>query len=244
MRLAFLLVGSLCLILAPAAGAAPPPDALDEALEIAGLSRPDLGWEARGWWERYPADVPYKLRHFDDMLAEPLAAVPFMRAMGVTLSKTLAPAVVAGEKGDPNAGALYRAVHDLGINKRFGGFRAYSANLTAELTPLDEALAATWPAANRDTKLVTFGQEAPFPRVADDMKLACGDLPPEVSGPLGRLVLDLLDARRWALLAFRNVTLEQRTRIATRLDLGEKATDALDARVSPSPARWPRRAGS
>jgi hypothetical protein len=41
-------------------------------------------------------------------------------------------------------------------------------------------------------------------------------------------VLDLLDARGWAELAFRNVDLEMRTRIASRLDLGAEETDALE----------------
>ena len=48
---------------APPAGSAAPagPDAIDDALALAGLTRKDLGWEGRGWWDRYPQDIPYKL---------------------------------------------------------------------------------------------------------------------------------------------------------------------------------------
>ena len=41
-----------------------------DALALAGMRRADLGW-----WSRFPADIPYKLRHFDDLFAEPLATV-------------------------------------------------------------------------------------------------------------------------------------------------------------------------
>ena len=91
----------------------PVPDALDEALAAADLTRADLGWEARGWWQRYPQDIPYKLRHFDDLCAEPLAVIPFVRVMGATLMKDLAAEEVAGAKGQRGAGALYRAVHQV-----------------------------------------------------------------------------------------------------------------------------------
>ena len=211
----------------PAAGATAP-DALDEALAVAGLTRRDLGWEPRGWWERLPQDIPYKLRHFDDLSAEPLAVVPFTRVMGATLEQSLAPEMVAGAKQGIGAGALYRAVHDLGVNKRFGSTRAYSANLTAPRTPLDEALLEAWRAEGRATAYMTFGQAPPYPNVANDLRDACASLPPELSGILGKLVLDLLDARRWAGIAFRNVPVEMRARISTRIDLGAEETDALE----------------
>lgn len=207
---------------------APAVDAIDEALQLAGLTRADLGWEARGWWQRYPQDIPYKLRHFDDLCAEPLAIVPFLRTMGATVRTTLAPEEVAGKKGERGAGALYRAVHDLGVTKRFGATRPYSTNLTAVATPLEVALLEAWRVEGRATKFVTFGQESPYPLIAKDLQTACAGLPPEVSGVLGKLVLDLLDARHWAALAFRHVDLETRTRIATRLDLGAEETDALE----------------
>ena len=89
----------------PGGAQSPAPDALDDALAVAGLTRADLGWEARGWWERYPQDVAYKLRHFDDLCAKPLAIVPFTRVMGATVRVTLAPEMVDGKKNDQGSGA-------------------------------------------------------------------------------------------------------------------------------------------
>ncbi|MBP6875414.1 MAG: hypothetical protein KBD56_05035 [Candidatus Eisenbacteria bacterium] len=208
--------------------AGPFPDALDEALALGSMNRSDLGWQARGWWERYPEDIPYKLRHFDDLCAEPLAVVPFARVMGASLTKTLAPENVAGAKGERGAGALYRSLHDLGVNKRYGATRAFSANLTAIPVALDSALTAAWIAEDRAVRFHSFGNDSPYPNVTGDLRNACADLPREVSEILGKLVLDLLDARHWAKLAFRRVDLEMRARIALRLDLGAEETDALE----------------
>ncbi len=148
--------------------------------------------------------------------------------MGGTLRLTLAPEMVSGQKGERGAGALYRAVHDLGVNKRYGATRPYSANLAAIPTALDVALLECWRAGDRATRFVTFGQESPYPLIAQDLATACQGLPDDVSAVLGKLVLDLLDARRWTMLAFRNVDLETRVRIAARLDLGAEETDALE----------------
>lgn len=222
---------TICLLMASAGAAfadSSTPDALDEALALAGLTRSDLGWEARGWWERYPADIPYKLRHFDDLLAEPLAVMPFTRGMGATLINTLAPDQVAGGTGPRGAGALYRAVHDLGVNKRFGATRAYSANLSAPPTPLDVALLECWRAGDRKSSFAVFGTAPTSIPEKARLTETCAALPPEISGILGKLVLDLLEARAMAELAFRRVDLETRTRVASRIDLGNEMTDAQE----------------
>lgn len=210
------------------ARAEPPPagDALDEALALAGLTRADLGWRARGWWAGYP-DVQQKLRHVDDFFAQPLATVPFLRGMGAGARDYLDPAK-AGEKGVRGAGWLYRAAHHLGVDRRFGALRSYSVNLTAVPTPLDKAVLEVYRYARRATRFVTFGEESPYPLVEDDLKRAAARLPEDVSGILGRLVLDLLDAQRWADLAWRDVPMDLRAAVAKRLDLGAEEVDALE----------------
>lgn len=217
---------------APAAGEEPAPaaaaeaDALDEALALAGLTRADLGWRARGWWAGYPwvQELP---RHVNDLFDQPLATLPFLRGLGAGARDLLDPAQERA-KGPRGAGPLFRAAHLLGVDRRFGALRSYAANLIAEPTPLDQALLALHRYAQRPTRLVTFGLESPYPLVEADAKRLAARLPEAVSGLLGRLVLDLLDAQRWADLAFRHVPLEQRARVARRLDLGAEEVDALD----------------
>ncbi|MCG3133919.1 MAG: hypothetical protein HMLKMBBP_01186 [Planctomycetes bacterium] len=205
----------------------PPADAIDVALTLQGLARRDVGWQARGTWEGYPCDIPYKLRHFDDLLAEPFATAPWVRAMGTTVREQLDPAKLA-EKGVRGSGSLLRAVHALGINRRYGAMRAYSANLTAAPQPLDRAILDIYRAAGRPSKYVTFGTESPYPLVEQPLAEAAAKLPKEMSEALGQLVANLTEARRWADLAWRNVPLEKRAAVARRLDLGAEEVDAID----------------
>jgi len=230
-RRAFVVAALVFVVGSAFAGDAPPAapkgDAIDQALALQHLTRKDVGWQARGTWEGYPRDVPYKLRHFDDLLAEPFATVPWVRAMGAEVREFLDPKKL-GEKTPQGAGALLRAVHALGINRKFGAFRAYSANLTAPPTPLDQAILEVYRAAGRPSKFVTFGQESPYPQIEKPLAETCAKLPKEISEALGRLVLNLVDAHRWADLAFRNVPMEKRLAVAKRLDFGAEEVDALD----------------
>ena len=210
-----------------AADDGPPADALDDALATAGIRRADLGWRARGTWERYPMDVPYKLRHFDDACARVLSIPPYVRAMGASVRTLLDPAKIDA-KGELGAGALYRAAHDLGVNKRFGATRPYSAGVKGTPAPLDAAILAAIRDAGRPTRFVTFGKESPYPLPEKEIAAAVAPLPAEVSAALGRLVGDLVDAGAGARLAFRNVPLELRVAVSERLDMGAEIVDALD----------------
>ncbi|MHC4548328.1 MAG: hypothetical protein ACYTEZ_06070 [Planctomycetota bacterium] len=202
-------------------------DPLDDTLARAGFTRARLGWTPRGWWARFPRGVTHKLDHFDDLFAEPLATVPFTRVLGRATRDLLGPEGLA-KQPDRGAHALYRLVHLLGINRRHGGIRPYSPNLLAKPTPLDEAILQLYRYARRQTKFVTFNTESPYPLVEKDLKAKAAKLPPEMSRILGQLVLNLVDAHRWAELAFRNVPLEDRVAASKRLDLGMESVDALE----------------
>ncbi len=210
---------SLLLLLLAAPGAA---DTLDDALAKAGLKRADLGWTPRGWWSRWPRPVRHKLQHFDDLFAEPLATVPFTRTMANAVRQHLGPGGL-DKKGTRGSGALYALVYALGVERKYGGFRSYNANLIAEQAPLDEAIVRLYRYAGRKTKFVTFGTESPYPLIEKELKEAAGKLPPELSKVLGKLVLDIVDAHHWATLAFRNVSLEDRVAVSKRLGLGAEA---------------------
>ena len=202
-------------------------DALDDLLARAGLAREDMGWRPRGYWNRYPADIPFKLRHFDDCLAEPLATVNLSRTLGNSAKGLLAAEALA-KAPEKSAGGLYRAAYALGVERKTGSFRAFSTNLTAADTDLVDALIRVREASGRPARFVTFGQDSPYPDLRKDLEKACGAIPAAARPVLGRLVLNLLDAQRWAELAWRNVPLEKRVKACGRIDIGEELTDALD----------------
>ena len=107
----------------PAVGQAPPPapDALDDALLLVGLQRQDLGWVPKGWWPKFPGDIPYKLRAFDSLLEEPLDTVVYTRLLGNTARVHLDPATLDADAGRFTT-HLYHAVHILGVNPKLGRF--------------------------------------------------------------------------------------------------------------------------
>ena len=203
------------------------PDAIDDALALVGLQRADLGWQPKGWWPRFPADIPYKLRSFDSLLARPLDTVAFTRSLATAVKEHLDPEVL-DVKPETLGGHLFNAVHLLGVDPKFGGLRGYAPNLTAPDTPLDEAILALHRAAGRPTKFVTFDQESPYPLPVKDLADAVGVIPEPARPVLGRLVLNIIEAHRWAELAFRNVDPGARAVVARRFNVGQEQLDALD----------------
>jgi hypothetical protein len=214
-------------ILLSASMAARAQDALDEALSAADLTRADLGWRPKGWWPRFPADIPYKLRAFDDLFAAPLDTIPYVRALGESVRVHLAPETLDArlDRGTSN---LYQLVHALGVNPKFGGLRGYAPNLPTTELSLDAAILSLHEAAGRPTTFVTFGTESPYPKLREDLAQAVGVIPEEVRPILAQLVVRLIDAHRWADLAFRNVPIGQRMVVSRRFNLGEEQVDALD----------------
>lgn len=202
------------------------PDALDEALTLVGMRRGDLGWQPKGWWPRYP-DVPYKLRAFDALFAEPLDTVAYTRGLGETAWEKLDPEKLDTKEGNFD-GNLFQAVQRLGIDPKFGGFRGYSTNLLAPETPLDEAILRLIAAGHHPTRIQTFGMALPYPRPIEDLAEKVKVLPEGVSPIVGQLVLNLIDAHYWAELAFRKVDGNDRLTVATRYNIGEEMVDAID----------------
>jgi len=201
-------------------------DALDEALELVGMQRADLGWEPKGWWPRFPV-APYKLRAFDALFAEPLDSVTFTRSLAATAWEELDPAEMDA-RPERGVGNLFQAVQRLGIDPKFAGFRGYSANLIASETPLDEAILELTRLAGRPVRIHTFGQDLPYPTPREDLAERVAALPDGVGPILGQLVLNVADAYRWAELAFRKVDGGDRAVVARRYDVGEEMIDAYD----------------
>lgn len=227
MNLATRLVLAVTALAAPAGARAA--DALDDGLALVGLRRDDLGWSPKRWWPRFP-DVPYKLRAFDALFARPLETVPYLRSLGETAWEKLDPARLdaARAAGDRNGGSLFQAVQGLGIDPRFGGFRGYSANVIAPEISIEQAILALRTAAGRPTHAHTFGMELPYPKLEQDLKEQAKALPDGLSPILGQLVLNTIEAHRWAEMAFRKVDAGDRLAAATNYDVGIEMIDAWD----------------
>jgi len=203
-------------------------DALDEALGQVGMRRVDLGWRAQGWWLGYPGDIPYKLRHFDDLLDRPLAAVSYTRTLAAAARTYLDPEKLNHEGDRFRAGALFHLVASVGIGPRYGAIRHYSPNTIAPNTPLDEAILIVHAAAGRPTAPISFGRELPYPKYAEQLAAKLEAVPASVQPILGRLVLNVLEAQRWVELAFRNVPEGRRIAVCRKLNIGAEQVDAFD----------------
>jgi len=202
-------------------------DALDDALAEEGLTRADLGWEPRGYWSRFPADIPYKLRHFDALFAQPLATVTFARTASAAVDTYLDPEALA-KPPEQSDGSLYKAVQVLGVDRKLGTFRNYSADLADEPVELIDALLELLERSGRRTTFLTFGRSVDYPDVRAELTRAAADVPDEIRAPLGRLILDLVEADEWCERAFRNVPAETRLAVQRRLDLGTELGDAQE----------------
>lgn len=203
-------------------------DALDETLALVGMERADLGWTPKGWWPRFPADIPYKLRSFDALFAEPLDTVTYTRVLAEAAYTMLDPEQLAKLDAGRNSRSLFQAVQRLGIDPLFGGFRGYTANNLAEETPLDQAILSLYAAAGRTTSPNTFGMKLPYPKIAPELQAEVAKLPDEVSAIVGQLVLNVVEARKWADLAFRKVDASDRLAVAENLEVGIEMIDAYD----------------
>ena len=240
-----LLIAAATLLLGLQASIAQEPDALDEALALVNMKRQDLGWQPKGWWPQYPADIPYKLRAFDSLFERPLETVTFTRLLGHVARSHLNPETLDKEmrRGSTH---LFEAVHNLGINPKCGSLRGYATNLTAEPTKLDEAILVLHRAAGRPTRPFVFQDELPYPKMGEELAEKTAEIPEEISRVLGQLVLNVVDAHEWAERAFRNVDGNKRAIVALRYNLGSEQVDGYDycpacedvARTLDEPSLW------
>jgi hypothetical protein len=176
-------------------------DVLGKVLEEVGFTRSDLGFHPAGYWSRFPLDIPHKLTSFDALFAEPLMLYDYSALMGNAVEKYMNPAYA-----DSGSDGLYKLVHTLGVDKKLGGFRSYSANLKPAPVgdrPLVEAIEGLYRLAGRDMEHLTFGEYSDR-RAREEIESGIGMLPDSVRIIIAELVVNLTDAIHWRALAFRN----------------------------------------
>lgn len=177
-------------------------DVLGQILYEVGFSRSDLGYQPKGYWNRFPLDIPHRLTSFDDLFAEPLKLYDYATSMGNAVEIYLDQAYA-----DSADNGLYQLVYNLGVDKKLGGFRPYSANLRSAPDsdePLLAAVEGLFALADRETEYYTFGNRAEWPDIRSEIRSQVEELPDSVEIILAELVVNLTDAIRWRNTALRN----------------------------------------
>ncbi len=177
-------------------------DILGRALGEVGYTREDLGYEPQGYWNRFPLDIPHKLSSFDALFAEPLRLVDYATVMANTVELYLDP-----DYADSTDGGLYKLVYNLGVDKRQGGFRSYSANLRPAPEgdePLVAALEEVFALGGKSSQYRTFGAESGGAFSPEELRERLAALPNSARATLAQLVVNLVDAIQWRQTAFRN----------------------------------------
>ncbi|MCP4703361.1 MAG: hypothetical protein GY865_02025 [candidate division Zixibacteria bacterium] len=191
----------IILICLPIYGQAPA-DILQMALDSIGLDRADIGYKQKGYWNRYPLDTPYRLTSFDDLFAEPLMLYDYSKTMANAVEKYMAPAYL-----DSNSISLYALTYSLGVDRKQGGFRSYSANLipiSDSIKPLEKAFGDLFESAGHQSDYYTFGVKADWPEYKKTINHLSENISPEIELILAKAINNLSDIIYWQKLAFRN----------------------------------------
>jgi hypothetical protein len=198
-------------------------DILARILDEAGFQRSDLGYEPKGYWNRFPLDIPHRLTSFDDLFAEPLKLYDYATTMGNAAEIYLDPAYA-----DSADNGLYKLLYHLGVDRKLGGFRSYSANLvpppdTEE--PLVAAFERLYIMAGAQTDFYTFGSKADLPTVRENVRSTTEKLPDSVKTIIAELIVNLAEAIKWRDLAFRKCSLQDLQRAIAIRDLAATQGD-------------------
>ncbi|UCC44332.1 MAG: hypothetical protein JSU65_14695, partial [Candidatus Zixiibacteriota bacterium] len=198
-------------------------DILEKVLGEVSFNRSDLGYQPKGYWSRFPLDVPHKLTSFDDLFAEPLKLYDYATLMGNAAEHYLDPVYA-----DSNTNGLYKLVYSLGVDKKLGGYRSYSANLVPPSStdePLVAAVERLYTMAAQLTDIYTFGSEVEPANVRKDISEKIEGLPDTVRTIIAGLIVNLADAIHYRNLAFRNCDLNDIQKAISIRDLAQTQGD-------------------
>jgi len=215
-----------CVLSAVAAAEAEPEvDLFGTALDAIERDRGDLGYRAKGYWNRFPLpeEMPHILPFFTDLFAEPLHIYDFTRTFAEATDRYL----VADYRA-ANADALHRLLFYLGVSRRTAGFRAYSTNLAppdSSDAPLLGALRSIYEQGGWITDAAAFGQRSSWPETVEPLADEVAAIPPDLQRVLADLLTGLGDAHHWWEIAVRNVPHETRQQVFRIRGLGESQPD-------------------
>lgn len=206
------------------AGEAPPPDAMAQALEQLGITEAHLGYRPKATWSRYPhpKTTPHVMPFFEDLLANPLDTYAFTRTLGNVVEDLLDAELLSGARKDKGrAETLFQLGVFLATDRRIGGFRAYSANLTPEVAKVDPLFVALVRLLERSGALVeppkSFGKKAPGYDALASLRKQVDGVPKVLHAGLAALVLNMIESREWIERGLRDVSPEMRREVFATL---------------------------
>ncbi|MFW9770223.1 MAG: hypothetical protein ACFFEM_15510 [Candidatus Thorarchaeota archaeon] len=215
----------IALLITSAAEAQQASDLLQAALDSIGFGRADLGIEPKGYWSRFPIDIPYRVKSFDDLFAEPLRLYDFAKSFGGAVRRFCNP-----ERLDSLDDNLYNLVYFLGVERKMGGFRSYAANLIEapeSEQPFLQAMKNLYLSAGRKMQFVTFGNKSDWPDYEKDFRGKIEPLSPEIRKILAALLENIREAIYWRDLGVRKIPHDVRDRVFQIRDLSETQGDAM-----------------
>ncbi len=221
----FRIILAICLILGLSlpAIAQEPPDLLSAALDSIGFSRTDLGYSPKGYWTRFPTEIPYKLKSFDDLFAEPLKLYDYSKSFAGAVRRYCSPTYL--DSVDNN---LYRLTYFLGVERKMGGMRVYGANTVdapAGESPFIQSIENLYISGGKQTEFVTFGKKADWPDLKKDIAKQTKGLQLDIRRSLGMLVENLREAVHWREIALRNIPHEIQQKIFYIRDIADTQGD-------------------
>ena len=210
----------------PTATPTPPPsapDALGEALATLGLDRGFLGYRPKGDWTRWPLleRTPYLLPMFEPLFVEPLRVYAAARTMGNAADRWLRPEAL-------EAPDLFRATYYLGVDRKSGNLRDYSANVyvghlgEADASePLREAIRDVYQYAREELVSYSFGGIPSTPDIEAMMDEQLAAAPEGLRREVALGLRNQLESLRWRDRALRHVDGDAARRAFAIRDLGD-----------------------
>lgn len=200
-------------------------DRLGQALQKVGFSRTDLGFQPKGYWNRFPNPklIPHVLPFFEDLFAEPLKIYDFTKTMGNTVAFYMEP-----EYFDTSSSSLHRITYLLGVDRKITGFRNYSVNLDPRFDaqrPMLDAFEQIYSAEGRQMNFMTFGNKSDWPDYKKDLEKKLVDIPIGLQTIVAALMLNVYDAYKWRQTAVRNLDYQDMASLFNIKNLAETMGD-------------------
>jgi hypothetical protein len=180
-------------------------DRLGQALQSVGFSRADLGFQPKGYWNRFPnpKEIPYIMPFFEDLFTEPLKTFDYSKTMGNAIARYLDPSYF-----DTSNSCLYNIVYSLGVDRKLTGFRNYGVNLDPRFdsaNPMLDAFAKIELGETRQVGYGTFNNNGDWPYDKKALETKLKAIPIQFQRIMAALILNVYDAYKWRQLAVRNL---------------------------------------